>query len=155
MPALENKIPPPLVALICLCLMWLFSGWFTYSLFALLKAILIALPFVIGVVLGVNAWGAFKEEDTSIDPMHPDKATTLVTEGIYEYSRNPMYAGLLLVLVSFSVYFGSLIGHAIVVGFFFYITKYQIMPEEKILAEKFGDDFERYKNKTNRWLSIK
>ncbi len=155
MPALENKIPPPLVALVCLMLMWLFSGWLSYPLFALLKAIFIALPFIAGVILGVNAWGAFKEEGTSIDPMHPDKASTLVTEGIYEYSRNPMYVGLLLMLTAFSVYFGSLIAHAIVVGFFFYITKYQIIPEEKILAEKFGDDFEQYKNKTHRWLSLK
>ena len=86
------------------------------------------------------------------DRLNPEKASTLVTNGVFKYTRNPMYLGLLLVLCSISVQF-SLIGGLIIIPIFvLFITKFQIIPEEKAMKSLFKKDFQLYKEKTRRWL---
>ena len=94
----------------------------------------------------------FKKEKTTINPIKIEKASSLVTSGIFKYSRNPMYLGIVLILISTAIKF-SLYGGLPVIGFFVYfITIFQILPEEKAMQKLFGEDFTNYKNKTRRWF---
>ena len=94
----------------------------------------------------------FKKEKTTINPIKIEKASSLVTSGIFKYSRNPMYLGMVLILISTAIKF-SLYGGLPVIGFFVYfITIFQILPEEKAMQKLFGEDFTNYKNKTRRWF---
>lgn len=89
---------------------------------------------------------------TTINPLHPEKAEKLVITGSYCYSRNPMYMGLLFMLFGWGIVLGSVSPFVMPVLFIFIITKQQIIPEEKILEQKFGQQYSDYKNKVNRWL---
>ena len=107
---------------------------------------------LIGLFVFVSAIRSFNKHETTVDPLNPEKASTLVTNGVFKYTRNPMYLGLLLVLCSISVQF-SLIGGLIIIPIFvLFITKFQIIPEEKAMKSLFKKDFQLYKEKTRRWL---
>tara|TARA_B100000902_G_scaffold361696_1_gene379370 strand:+ start:188 stop:493 length:306 start_codon:yes stop_codon:yes gene_type:complete len=94
----------------------------------------------------------FKKEKTTINPIKIEKASSLVTNGIFKYSRNPMYLGMVLILISIGIKF-NFYGGLLLIGFFVYfITCFQILPEEKAMLKLFGKDFINYKNKTRRWL---
>jgi len=84
--------------------------------------------------------------------MTPDKSTTLVTDGIYRISRNPMYLGLLFLLVAASLYFSSFLSILIIPAFIWYLTEFQIKPEEESLKRVFGEDYETYLKKVRRWV---
>ena len=94
----------------------------------------------------------FKKEKTTINPIKIEKATSLVTSGIFKYSRNPMYLGMVLILISTAVKFSFYGGVLVIVFFVYFITIFQILPEEKAMKKLFGEDFLKYKNKTRRWL---
>ena len=94
----------------------------------------------------------FKKEKTTINPIKIEKATSLVTSGIFKYSRNPMYLGMVLILISTAVKFNFYGGVLVIVFFVYFITIFQILPEEKAMQKLFGEDFIKYKNKTRRWL---
>ena len=94
----------------------------------------------------------FKKEKTTINPIKIEKATSLVTSGIFKYSRNPMYLGMVLILISTAVKFNFYGGVLVIVFFVYFITIFQILPEEKAMQKLFGKDFLKYKNKTRRWL---
>lgn len=150
---LELKIPPPVVALLLAGAMWLLST---------------AMPRVdtpaalrIGTALAIAAAGgafslagmlAFRRAKTTVNPLHPDKASALVTAGVYRFTRNPMYVGLLLVLLAWAVGLSSLEALAGPVAFVLYINRFQIGPEERVLRTKFGREFEAYKSSVRRWL---
>lgn len=94
----------------------------------------------------------FKRARTTVDPRRPAEATTLVTSGLYRYSRNPMYLGVLLVLIGWALFLGNLVSVLFIVGFALFINRYQILPEERLLQEKFGADFMAYKARVRRWI---
>ncbi len=107
---------------------------------------------VAGFLMTFSGVWSFRKAVTTVDPMHPEKANKLVTSGIYRLTRNPMYVGMLLVLLAWFVYLGSAINLLIVCLFVWFIDRYQIQPEEKALQQLFGEDFTRYCNATRRWL---
>ena len=84
--------------------------------------------------------------------MQPQQTSELVTTGIYRLSRNPMYLGLLLVLTSWGIYLSNFLVLAVLPLFIFYITKFQIIPEERVMREKFGESFQDYKQSVRRWI---
>lgn len=114
---------------------------------------------VVGAVLfllGTATMGAailsFKKHQTTVNPLHPEKAASLVISGMFKYSRNPMYLGMLLMLLSATLKF-NLVGGAFVVWMFvIFITKFQILPEEVALETHFGRAFVDYKTTTRRWV---
>jgi len=63
-----------------------------------------------------------------------------------------MYLGVILVLVGWALFLGNLLSALLIVGFVLYINRYQILPEERLLQEKFGADFLAYKDKVRRWI---
>ena len=148
---MNNKIPPPIVALFCG--LGIYCSRYLFPTFSFDYSILISIIFVLtGFFVFLSAIRSFKKYETTVDPLNPEKASSLVTNGVFKYSRNPMYLGVLLILCSISIQF-SLIGGLIIIPIFvLFITKYQIIPEEKAMKNLFKKDFQSYKEKTRRWL---
>lgn len=153
MKSLELKIPPPLIGLLCIVLMWQVQGFYPLSWlnapWVLPLAVLLALT---GIAIATLGAAVFRRAHTTVNPLHPEQTTQLVTSGIFQYTRNPMYLGMAIVLLGIALYLAdvsALLGPAI---FMRYITRYQIGPEEEILLEKFGDEFVAYQMRVRRWL---
>ena len=94
----------------------------------------------------------FKKNSTIINPMTPKKTTSLVVDGIFSYSRNPMYLGLLLVVTSSGLYVGAWLSFLLIPLFWFLINMLQIIPEEEAMLEIFGEEFIEYSRKVRRWI---
>ncbi len=153
MKALEHRIPPPLVALVVGVLMWLAMRAFglapTTSDYR--RAVSVALA-LLGVVTAFTGALTFRRVGTTLNPHTIEKASTLVTSGIFGVTRNPMYLGLTIVLSAWAVWLGSpwlLVGPALCALF---LQRFQIMPEEAMMREKFGAEFETYCGRVRRWL---
>jgi protein-S-isoprenylcysteine O-methyltransferase Ste14 len=153
MKSLELKVPPLVVALICIFLIWTASRMFPLQSFWFpgIYACVIFLA-AIGIVLIAAGVASFRHARTTVDPRKPDSATSLVRSGIYKRSRNPIYVGLLLILTGCAVYFRNYVGFAILPLFVLYMNQYQIKPEERALENRFGQDFRDYKKRVRRWL---
>ena len=154
MPSLELKIPPPLVAATVAGAMVAAAVW---------------LPPVLDVPYGVRLGGAlvlagvgacfdmaglraFFKAKTTISPLQPNRAAAVVTTGVYRFTRNPMYLGLVLILLGLALYLASpwaVLGPPVFVA---YITRYQIQPEERVLAARFGTPYTDYCAQVRRWL---
>ena len=100
-------------------------------------------------VTTTGAW-TFKRADTPIRPF--EQATTLVTSGIYRYTRNPMYLGMLIMLTGTWIALGKLSPLFIIPIFFFVIREGFVTPEEEFLEKNFGDQYREYKTSVRRWL---
>jgi len=151
--SLELKIPPPVVALLTGAAMWwVASHTPVLSLppaFHHVAAIGIA---AMGCACDIAGLFAFRRARTTINPMKPAASRSLVCSGIYRLTRNPMYVGLLLFLMAWGVFLSSAWALLLVAVFVGYITRFQIVPEEKILAQRFGPAYDAYTAKVRRWL---
>jgi protein-S-isoprenylcysteine O-methyltransferase Ste14 len=150
---LALKIPPPVHALTFGAVMWLVdkqvsTGQFHFE-FQLPIAILIA---VSGVALVITSMLEFRRASTTIDPFHPEEASSLVDSGVFRFSRNPMYLSRLLVLIAWLIWLGSSYNLAVLAMFVSYITVFQIKPEEVVMKSLFGEEFEQYCSKVRRWI---
>ncbi|MCA6063358.1 methyltransferase family protein [Thalassolituus marinus] len=150
---LEHKVPPPLVALICALLMWQLSslGWQWQSADAVRYG-LVAVLVTCAVVCDMGGLTAFLRRRTTINPLNIRKASTLVTSGVYQVTRNPMYLGLALLLCAWWLWLQSISAAAGVIAFVVYITRFQIVPEERVLLELFGEEYSDYCRQVRRWL---
>lgn len=103
---------------------------------------------------GVGLWPVvqFRLANTTVHPNFPERASSLVTTGIYRYTRNPMYLAMLLALVAWSLWLAQPLALVGPVLFKWYITRFQIEPEEHILRDMFGENFVRYCSEVPRWL---
>ena len=107
---------------------------------------------ILGLIIFISAVKSFREQKTTVNPLKPKQASSLVTSGIFRFSRNPMYLGMLIILLSISFKFNLLGGMIISLLFFIFITKFQILPEEEAMNELFGDKFTKYSDTTRRWI---
>lgn len=150
---LELKIPPAVITLIITIAMWWIDQYLVLD-WALFEPIWsVSFMFVgIGGLFGVLGLIEFYKSSTSIDPHDPHKASSLVTNGVYSISRNPMYVGLLLILVGYGFYLGNVLVFAMLPLFIGYMNRYQIIPEENIMEENFGEEYQKYKSEVRRWL---
>ena len=150
---LELKIPPPVVALAFGLLMW----------FATPLAAPVAAPFgyrvgvaavlaSIGVLIDLVAILTFWRARTTVNPMKPGVTSVLVTSGVYRFSRNPMYLGLLLFVLAWAVYLSSWLALFFVPVFVIYMNRFQIQPEERAMRSLFGPEYTSYQAKARRWL---
>lgn len=108
------------------------------------------IPVIIGAVLNLVADREFKINKTTVKPH--EVSSFLITTGLFKVSRNPMYLGMVLVLIGISVFLGSITPYIVVILFIVLIHSLFIKSEEKMLAEEFGDDWLEYKKKTRRWI---
>ena len=94
----------------------------------------------------------FRNAATTVHPLKPEESSQIVTTGLYRLSRNPMYIGFFLFLVAWAIFLGSVITALVLPFFIFLINRVQIMPEELVLQEKFGEAYLNYKKQVRRWI---
>ena len=153
MKALELKIPPVLLTLLFGLLAYLVSR-FTPGVAVpggLKLAVFIMLTLA-AAAIGLAGVSAFRQANTTVNPLTPDACSTMVDSGVFSYTRNPMYLALLLVLIGWSFYLANLFSLMTTVGFIFYINRFQIQTEEQALEKNFGEPFTNYKKQVRRWL---
>lgn len=153
MSLLDHKLPPPVVALVCGGLAW----WLRRSTPSLVLSFPGRLPITVacvaaGVSLGAAGLLVFRRAKTTFDPHRPDRASAIVERGPYRFTRNPMYLGLALVLIGLCVFLANPLALLAVVLFIAYITRFQIIPEERALLLKFGESYARYVRAVRRWV---
>ncbi len=152
---MKAMIPPPVVLLICGLLMWLTDKWTPAFDFEIRNRMILFWVILLGgmCVLASGVVNIIRRKTT----IHPDRRsltepTTLVTTGIFRYTRNPIYLGMAIILTAWVVFLESwlaVIGVFLFIGF---ITQYQIKPEEGALEKIFGDAYVRYRKNVRRWL---
>ena len=153
MNALENRIPPPLLFAFTALMMWLIAHFtHRWHIGFSLKLVLVMFFVAIAGLLAPTAVYTFRKNKTTVDPVHIERASTLVTSGPFSYSRNPMYVALLSLLFAWLCYLAApwaVIGPIL---FELYILRFQILPEEKAMHAKFGADYLAYAKKVRRWI---
>lgn len=150
---LELKILPAIVMVVFIFLMYFvtlifssFNNEFVFQIFLSVET------FFSGLIVIAAGVYIFKEKHTTVNPLKPEEATSLVTAGIYKFTRNPMYLGIVLILLSWLIFLGNLLNIINIFLFILYMNKYQIIPEERALEKLFGEEFTTYKSKVRRWL---
>ena len=150
---LELKLPPLLVWLVFAAAMFGVASSAPRLSFALPGSSGVALALVVlGVAVAFSGVFAFRGKRTTVNPLTPGAASSVVSDGVYRVSRNPMYLGLLLALAGWAVYLSNAGAALLLPGFVAYMTRYQIKPEERALLAKFGSDFAQYMARVRRWL---
>jgi protein-S-isoprenylcysteine O-methyltransferase Ste14 len=149
---LELRIPPVVLAL-------LFGAAMASLAYAVPASVSIpatlpiagALVFT-GASVALAGVGAFRRQKTTVNPFTPERSSSLVATGIYRFSRNPMYLGLLLALVGWSVYLANWVSALLLPAFVAYMNRFQIQPEEQALSERFAPEYLAYAKAVRRWL---
>lgn len=150
---LEHRIPPPLVAVLFGILMWQLDRWVPgFDAPAGWRIALALTVLAAGLAVCLSGVLSFRHAGTTVNPLLPETASSLVSSGIYRYTRNAMYLGFAIALVAWSIYLASPIALLGVAGFVLYMNRFQIGPEERALAALFGDTFNAYRGRVRRWL---
>ncbi|HKT35433.1 MAG TPA: isoprenylcysteine carboxylmethyltransferase family protein [Nitrospira sp.] len=152
MQALELKVPPVALGLLFAAMMWLLSA-FVPSLTLDLPAhrTVALLLWGIGFVIALAGVLEFRRAKTTVNPLTPEAAVAIVTSGIYRFTRNPMYLGLLIVLIGWAEWLSDPLAFAPLPFFVLYMNRFQIEPEERALSKKFGERFRDYTRSVRRW----
>lgn len=108
------------------------------------------IPLIGGLSLNLVADSAFKKHKTTIKPF--EESTVLVTSGVFQISRNPMYLGFVLILTGITIFMGSLAPYGIIILFILLLENVFIKAEEAMLEEKFSHIWLEYKHKVRRWI---
>lgn len=146
-----KKIMPTTWLLITIVVMLTFHFLFPVTLMIpRLWNLLGLIPMSLGVAINLSADKAFHQARTTVKPFQ--ESSSLVTNGVFRISRNPMYLGFVLTLIGIAVLVRSLSPYLVVFAFAILIDRIYIRAEEYMLAEKFGATWEAYNAKTRRWL---
>ena len=152
MNSLELKIPPPAQFVITAAAMFGVSKIAPALKFTLSGSTALGIGLgIIGLSSGIMGVMQFRKAQTTPNPKEIDKATSLVTSGIYQYTRNPMYLGLTLILLGWALYLSHFLAFVLIPIFVMYIARFQIQPEERMMTQKFGDKYRAYVSKVRRW----
>jgi len=150
---MELKLPPAVVFLIFAMLMFLLAYVFPFGHFDFFGRLWLSIFLIgAGLILAIIALIQFYIAKTTIDPSNPNKSSVLVSVGVYTFTRNPMYLAMLLVLLALGVYLGNAFNVLVAAGFVGYMNHFQIIPEEKVLLNKFGRAYKDYCILTRRWF---
>jgi protein-S-isoprenylcysteine O-methyltransferase Ste14 len=150
---LETRIPPPLVMALL--------GLAAFGIARLLPALAFEFPLRVylavalalaGLALNLLPKGMFRRAGTTVNPLKPHAATSLVTSGIYRYTRNPMYVGQATILLAWVLWLHNAAALVAVPAFVLYITRFQIQPEERTLSVRFPDAYGAFCKQVSRWL---
>ncbi len=107
---------------------------------------------LLGMALAIVGVVEFRRAKTTVNPLTPHRATSVVDSGIFRLTRNPMYLGMALMLLAVAVWSSTVLGYALVPVFCLYMTEFQIKPEERALLAIFGQEFSTYMAKVRRWI---
>jgi protein-S-isoprenylcysteine O-methyltransferase Ste14 len=153
MQSLELKVPPvPLAGIFAAAM---------YGVSLVTPAATFVIPGRTGIAIGLALVSAaialagvlaFRASKTTVNPLNPGAASTVVSSGVYRYSRNPMYLGILLALAAWAVYLSNAPAALFLPAFVAYMNRFQIKPEERALLAKFGSAFSQYTATVRRWV---
>ena len=150
---LENRLPPPLLLAICMLCVWLGYRAAGGSDAGLWETGAWGVPYMLFglavIILGVIQ---FRIKKTTVNPLDPKQASSLVAGGVFAYTRNPMYLGMALILLGQIISLGWPPGFLFLLIFVLYIQFFQIRPEERAMRNLFGEAFDRYCREVRRWL---
>lgn len=153
MTALETRFPPVALALTIGFLMWIADRTLPHFAFLLPIRGLLAITFgAFGAVIGIAGVMEFRRAQTTVNPLRPHAAGSLVVTGVFAWTRNPMYLGLALGLLGWSLWLGNFAAVALLPVFVAYLSRFQIFPEEQVLERHFGTEFTEYRNRVRRWI---
>ena len=148
---IKTKFPPPLVALT-----FGFLINYTKNIFPVIEIkneiAFGSIMIISGLIILLSAIILFKKYKTTITPLKPSKATKLIVSGVYKFSRNPMYLGLLLVLSGISTILNPIGGLSLIPLFILYLNFFQIILEENSMINLFKDECLDYKKNVRRWI---
>jgi protein-S-isoprenylcysteine O-methyltransferase Ste14 len=153
MKSLELKIPPPIVALLVGVAMWKIAKVCpSLDIPVLIREVTARALILVAAGIALPGFVALIKARTTFNSMKPKATSSLVTSGIYRFTRNPMYLSVLLMLIAWAIFLSSawvLVGP---IAFVLYINRFQIKPEERALARMFGTAYDEYKGRVRRWL---
>lgn len=153
MRSLELKIPPLVLGLLLGAAMWGSARLIPALGFALPGGQIIAACLAVtGLVAGGLGVFSFRRAKTTVNPLQPETVSHLVVSGIYRWTRNPMYLGMLLLLLGWALFLANILALIFSAGFVPLMNRLQILPEERALAVMFGSTFADYQSKARRWL---
>jgi protein-S-isoprenylcysteine O-methyltransferase Ste14 len=147
------KVPPlGLVALVA-ALMWVASS-VSPSLDVVLPAAGLSSMSLalLGAATCLSGVISFRRAKTTVNPMKPDSASSLVVSGIYRYTRNPMYLGFFLILLGWAAFLSNLLAVALAFAFVAYMNRFQIGAEERALGALFPREYSEYRARVRRWV---
>lgn len=125
---------------------------FTFEITRTLNFKLFVLAVLLGVAIALAGVISFRKASTTVNPLKPETASSLITSGIFQYTRNPMYLGMSVAILGFAILLGSWLSLLGDVAFVLFIERFQIKPEEAALTQCFGEQFAQYKTHVRRWL---
>jgi len=103
-----------------------------------------------GIIMNLWTDQLFKKTHTNVKYHKiPNK---LIVSGPFKFSRNPMYLGMLAILLGVAIIIGNLISFIFPIIFIIIINKKHISTEEKNMEKTFGKEYLKYKNKVRRWI---
>ncbi|MDG2060653.1 MAG: isoprenylcysteine carboxylmethyltransferase family protein [SAR86 cluster bacterium] len=148
---LKTKIPPPIIAIAFIVILYISSVWMDSYIFEgqLIFSLFI---FILGLGCVLSASTQFRRINTTVNPLNPESASHLVVDGIFKFTRNPMYLGLCAVILAFGIYVGTWFVFILLPLFVVSINYLQIVPEEIALQKLFGDEYVSYCNSVRRWI---
>ena len=149
---LELKIPPGVVFIVCVGIIWTIDNLLPSPFDISVSSWIIRTILALGVLTGVAGVIQFAVRTTSVNSHKPERASFLITSGVYRLSRNPMYLSMLFILVAAVLKFGHPLGVISLPLYVWYMNRFQIIPEEKVMEEKFGDAYRNYKESVRRWI---
>jgi len=148
---MKTKLMPTTFLLVAmlLCLALNFLIPITYLFLAPIN-LLGLIPLLIGLWLNLSADRAFKRADTTVKPF--EESNSLIEDGVFRFSRNPMYFGFALILLGISILLRSLSPYIVVVLFVLLIDRMYIRYEEQMLETKFGYEWKAYRSRVRKWI---
>ena len=150
---LENRIPPPIVLLITLGLIYLIARVDdALNLPSSTRVIGAVVLLMSGLAIALSGVVSFRKAQTTVNPLKPESASHLVTSGTFRYTRNPMYLGMIGVALAAVCVVSSLWSLVAVVALFLYLQRFQITPEERAMQKLFGEEYANYCKQVRRWL---
>ena len=148
---MSNKIPPPIVTLFFGLCIYFSRPYFPEFSFSILNS-LSTISFVLGITVFATAVSSFKRQNTTVNPISIEKASSLVVNGVFKYSRNPMYLGMLFILLGLTFKFNLIGGLLFTSLFMIFISIFQIKPEEAAMEKLFDQEWKDYIKNVRRWL---
>ncbi len=150
---LEARIPPPVIELVAALLMWgVARAWPGLAVDLPGRTAVAVAVALAGIGIAVAGVVEFRRSRTTVNPLRPERASALVDGGVYRFTRNPMYLGMAIVLAGWGIWLGSAPSLLVLPFFVAYLTRFQVVPEERALEVRFGDAFAGYRRRVRRWL---
>jgi protein-S-isoprenylcysteine O-methyltransferase Ste14 len=150
---LETLVPPQVVMVLCAIAIWSLRRYFPeHGVFVPGRRWAYGILAALGVIVAAAGVLEFRRARTTVNPVTPEAASSLVTGGIYRFTRNPIYVGDVLILAAVAVFFSTPLGVAGILLFVFWMDVLQIPAEERALRARFGEAYEAYCARVRRWI---